>query len=195
MNVKKLFGFSQLIGAFQKVDRVVYIPGTDRNENDVEHSYHIALIAWYLIVSEKIDLDLNLVLKYALVHDLVEVYAGDTFVFSKDVAHKESKHAREAAAAKRLGVEFPEFPDMHTLIEEYEKRESREAKFVYALDKILPILMVYEDGGRVWKEHGVTLERIKQEKLEKVSLSPEIAAYFDELIELLTREQETLFAD
>ncbi|MEO6536631.1 MAG: HD domain-containing protein [Candidatus Paceibacterota bacterium] len=193
MNLEKLIEFSKLITAFQKIERALYNPGTDRHENDVEHSYHLAMTAWYLIDSEKLDLDLSLVLKYALAHDLVEVHAGDTFVFTEDTAHLESKHARELAAAKQLGKEFPEFSDMHMIIEGYEKRESREAKFVYALDKILPILINYEDKGRAWKEHGVTLEKIKGEKLNKVALSPEVVPYFDALIELLTKDEDQIF--
>ncbi|MDB5190388.1 MAG: metal dependent phosphohydrolase, putative hydrolase of superfamily [Parcubacteria group bacterium] len=193
MNLDRLFKFSNLVGAFQKIERTLYIPGTDRHENDVEHSYHLAMTAWYLIRSEKLTLDLDVVLKYALIHDLVEVYAGDTFVFSNDAGHVESKHERELAAAKRLEEEFPEFPDMHSTIQEYEKRESREAKFVYALDKVLPILINYEGKGRAWKEHGVTLERLKGEKENKISLSPEIVPYFDALIELLTKEEGAIF--
>lgn len=195
MNLERLLEFSKLLGAFQKVERALYVPGTDRRENDVEHSYHLAMTAWYLVSSEKLDLDLSLILKYALAHDLVEVHAGDTFVFSKDAAHLESKQERELAAAQRIEKEFPEFPDLHELIQGYEKRENREAKFVYALDKILPILINYEDKGRAWKEHGVTLEKIKGEKANKIALSPEVVPYFDALIELLTKEEESIFGN
>lgn len=193
MDIKGLLEFSKLLTAFQRIERALYVPGTTRRENDSEHSYHLTLIAWYLISSQKIDLDINRVLMYALVHDLVEVYAGDTFVFSSDAAHLQTKHEREASAAKRIEEEFPEFGSLHDSIRMYEKREDSEARFVYELDKVVPILINYEDGARVWKERGVTLEMIRGEKKQKVELSPEVAPYFDELLRMLESEHDRLF--
>lgn len=193
MDVKRLIEFSKLLTAFQRVERALYVPGTERHENDAEHSYHLAFMAWYLISSENLNFDLDKVLKYALVHDLVEVYAGDTFVFSTDADHLGTKHEREMAAAMRIQEEFPEFGSLHETIQAYEKREDREARFVYALDKVVPVLINYEDGARVWKERGVTIEMIKNEKLTKVAHCPEVSACFADLLALIEAEKDRLF--
>jgi putative hydrolase of HD superfamily len=185
MDLEKFLSFSRLMNSFARIDRVIPMPGTTRLENDMEHSYHLALMAWYLIDSRKLDLDLSLVLKYALAHDLVELHAGDTYVWDKDETQHSTKREREALAAQRLQEEFPEFPDLHTAIEAYEKCESRESRFVYALDKIVPMILIQEDGGSLWKKMDVRLEMIIKKKTPQVGLSPEAEPYFNELIAII----------
>lgn len=194
MNLKRLLSFSELITAFGKVERVPFFPGTERCETDVEHSYQLAMLAWYLISSSKLDLNLETSFKLALAHDLVEVHAGDTYVYTKDQAHLDSKQEREAEAAERLARDFPELPDMHAAIDEYVKRETREARFVYALDKILPLIVNYEGHGIGWKKHGVTLQMLIENKRDKVAVSPEIEPYFKELVALLREKEDQLFS-
>ncbi|MDB5237439.1 MAG: metal dependent phosphohydrolase, putative hydrolase of superfamily, partial [Parcubacteria group bacterium] len=121
-----------------------------------------------------------------------EVYAGDTYIYG-NAEELASKHEREAAAAQRLAEEFPDFPDLHELIETYEKREDAESRFIYALDKLQPVLHIYLDDGATWKETGVTLAMAIENKTPKIAVSPEIAAYFDELLVLLRERQEELF--
>ena len=164
------------------------MPGTNRQENDIEHSYHLALMAWYLIDSRKLDLDLDKVIKYALAHDLVEIHAGDTYIWSTDEEHLRSKPEREAAAAEKLKLDLGEFPELHATIAEYERRDNPESRFVYALDKILPILLIREEGGSAWKRDGVTIERILENKSPKVALAPEVEPYFHALVELIRKE-------
>ena len=193
MNLRKLLSFSELITAFGKVERVPFFPGTERCETDIEHSYQLAMLAWYLVSSTKLDLNLSKILQLALAHDLVEVHAGDTYVYSTDTAHLESKKERETAAAKKLAEDFPELHDVHSAIAEYEQRESREARFVYALDKILPLIVNYEGNGIGWKKHGVTLQMLIDKKTTQVALSPEIEPYFNDLIALLRENEGKLF--
>lgn len=187
--LSKLQDFVKLITDFGKVERVIYFPGTDRWENDQEHSYSLAMIAWYLAESNKLSLNVEKILKYALVHDLVEVFAGDTYIYG-DPEHLSSKEEREAEAAKRLIEAHPEFQELHATIAEYMRHEDAESKFVYALDKILPVLLIHSDGGRTWKEEKVTLEMLVSHKASKVSVSPEIQRYFEELIEMLSGESQ-----
>lgn len=191
MNLEKLLAFSRTLSSFARINRVVSMPGTDRMENDMEHSYHLALMAWYLVNSQKLDLDLSLVLKYALAHDLVEIHAGDTYVWDKDEERHASKQEREAAAAQRLREEFLEFPDLHAAIDEYEKRENRESRFVYALDKMVPMILIREEGGSLWKKVGVTSEMQRARKAPMVALSPEVEPYFNELVERIRKEKLT----
>lgn len=191
--LQKLLGFSKIIHELQKVERVIRVPGLERWENDVEHSYSLAMLAWYIVDSQKLPLDRDKVFCYALAHDLVEVYAGDTWLFSKDQALLDSKPERERMAAERLVTEFPEVPEMHAAIIGYVEKNDPESRFVYALDKIEPLVKVYLDGGRTLKEKGVTIEMIYESKKDKVALSPEIKAYFDEFMELLRKEETNLF--
>ncbi|MBP7060929.1 MAG: HD domain-containing protein [Candidatus Moranbacteria bacterium] len=191
--LQKLLGFAKVMNALQTVERVIRVKDSERWENDVEHSYSLAMLAWYIIDSQKLPLDREKVLCYALAHDLVEVYAGDTYIFSKDEALLESKGERERLAGERLVQEFPEVPEMHAAIRHYVAKDDAESRFVYALDKIEPLLKLYLDGGRTWKEKNVTLEMAYDSKVDKVALSPEIKAYFDELMVVLRKEEAQLF--
>ncbi|MBP6929335.1 MAG: HD domain-containing protein [Candidatus Moranbacteria bacterium] len=193
--LQKLLGFARMLNELQAVERVIRVKNADRWENDMEHSYHLAMLAWYIIDSQQLALDREKVLRYALAHDLVEVYAGDTYLFSKDKELLDSKPERERLAAERLAKEFPEVPEMHDAIFRYVRKDDPESRFVYALDKIEPIIKLYLDGGRTWKEMHVTLDMAYESKKDKVALSPEIKAYFDEMMVLLRKEERTLFPE
>lgn len=191
--IGRLINFTKLLNKFRSVERVLLVNEKERNENDVEHSYYLAMLAWYVISTNKLDLNLDLVIKYALVHDFVEVYAGDTYIYSSDKEHLESKEQREKEAAEQLQKNFPEFNDLHQLIEGYEKREDKESRFVYALDKIQPVLNIYTDKGRTWKLQKVGLQMLIEHKKDKVSVSREVEEYFKALVELLKKEEKDLF--
>jgi len=191
--LEKLLQFTKLLDEFRAVERVLRVTGQDRFENDTEHSYNLAMMAWYIVSSTKINLDQDKVIRYALVHDFLEVYAGDTYIYSSDAAHLASKHEREAAAIVKLRETLSEFSDLHVAIEAYEARQDVESRFVYALDKIEPVLHMYLDGGRTWKEAKIGFDRVYKSKKDKVALSPEIKTYFDELMTLLKSEEQELF--
>ncbi|MBU4479855.1 HD domain-containing protein [Patescibacteria group bacterium] len=193
IELPNIINFVQLLNKFRDIERVIHSNGGDRWENDVEHSYQLTMLAWYIISSNNLDLDIDLVIKYALIHDLVEIYAGDTYIYSEDKELKESKKERESLSLTRLEMEFSEFPEIFELIKQYERRESRESKFVYALDKIEPVLNIYTNGGRTWREKNVTIEMLIKNKKEKVAEDSKMEKLFDDLIDLLRREEETLF--
>ncbi len=190
MDLDKLLGFFRIMTSFQQVQRALYGHGENRKENDVEHSYQLAMVAWYIISLKKLSLNLDKVLRYALVHDFVEVYAGDTYFYGD----RSGKEEREKAAHERLKSEFPELVDFHSVIDLYEKRADPESVFVYALDKLLPVVNIYLDNGRTWKEYGITRDMLIGNKKEKISISPEVYAFFEELIVRLQREEPQLFA-
>lgn len=191
--LQKLLDFAKILNEFQAVERVIRVKDTERWENDVEHSYDLAMLAWYILATTETTLDRDTIIRYALIHDFLEVYAGDTYNFSTDARHLASKHEREVAAAVKLRETLSEFTELHEAIDAYEKRSDAESRFVYALDKIEPVIQLYLDGGRTWKEKDVTLEMVYENKKDKVALSPEIKAYFDELMELLRKEEKKLF--
>lgn len=185
-----VFKFTEMLHEFQQVRRRVLVNGEDRYENDWEHSFQTAMMAWYVVsTSNEFDLDMTKILRYALAHDLVEVYAGDT-PFNKD---REKKEEREHKAKQKLQKEFPEFTDLHEAISAYEDRADQEAQFVYALDKIVPLINIYLDDGRSWKSDGVDLQTLREHKKDKFDDSPRVEKYYEKLMDLFAREENRLF--
>ena len=193
LNLEDIIQFTQLLNKFQEVNRVIYHPGTTKLENDAEHSYQLAMTAWYLASNNFPHLNKDLVLKYALAHDLVEAYAGDTFIHSKNQAEHDSKHKREEDARIQILKEFPLFEDLHETIINYEKREDNESRFVYVLDKIHPVIQLYLDGGKMWKEREITLQMLLEKKRDKLELMPELLPIWNELEKVLDEDEDNLF--
>lgn len=190
--MEKLLNFLDLLHQFQRVQRTIFANGEDRLENDAEHSYQLAMLGWYIIESGKLSYDVDKVVRYALVHDLVETYAGDTYFYTKDGKKRESKQAREHKAMLRIKKEFPEFPELVEWIAEYESKANPEAKFVYALDKLLPVLSIYEDGGKTWQEYKVTWKMLMS-KDEKIRVNENIYAVWEDFLVLLRERKDELF--
>jgi 5'-deoxynucleotidase YfbR-like HD superfamily hydrolase len=182
-DIHRVIDFHRLLHQFQSVQRVVHIPKTHAHENDTEHSYNLAMMAWFLSTYFP-KLDQNLVIRYALVHDLVEVHAGDTYIYA-DQAQLDSKQAREAAALQQLTGEWPDFADLTKTIGQYEQRNDEESRFIYALDKIMPIIVIFLAEGYSWHKEKVALDQLHEAKKHKVAVAPEIAPYYDELYALL----------
>lgn len=192
-NLDNILKFTEILQQFRTIERSLLNNKSDRNENDVEHSYSLAMLGWYINDTYKLNLNIDKIFKYALAHDLVEIHAGDTYFYQTTDKALKDKHSREEAAAKKLTEDFSEFPELHLIIEQYEKREDDESKFIYALDKIDPVLSIYLDGGRTWKKNKVTLEMLISMKKPKVAVNSTISAIFDGLIKRLTDESDSLF--
>jgi len=187
----ELIEFVKFTHKFQQVKRVVYATGENRLENDAEHCFQIAMVGWYLIEKEKLKLDLNKVIKYALVHDLVEVYAGDISAFDNN--SRKNKAANEKKAYKTLVRKFPKYYSLKTLIINYEIQADAESRFIYALDKLIVPINIYLDGGRSWKKEGVTLDMIIENKTKKIAVDPFLLDYLNELIKLLKENKVSLW--
>lgn len=193
MNIDSLLKYAAFIEKFRAVIRLIHVTGEDRDENDLEHSGQMALIAIYVVDAAKLNLNLEKVLLFSLAHDLVEAYAGDVpFHQVGGEAGAQAKHERETAALQRIAAEFPEHPMLATIIAEYEQRESPEAKFVYALDKLLPVLNIYLDNGRSWKRDGVSFEMVRT-KDNKISEFPGLLPIWEELTAKLQENHDNLF--
>lgn len=192
-DLDKILKFIDLLQQFRLVERIVLRNGLDRDENDVEHSYSLAMLAWFINDLYDLKLDMEKTFKYALVHDLLEVYAGDTFFYHRTQEIIDDKAKREAEGIIKLKEKYTEFPELHEIISTYEKKEDRESKFVYALDKIEPILNIYLDGGRTWRKHEITIEMLENGKKPKVALDPTIEKVFADLILKLKEEESSLF--
>ncbi|HSH18161.1 MAG TPA: HD domain-containing protein [Candidatus Saccharimonadales bacterium] len=181
-SLDRLLDLQRFLYLFRNIKRMTHFPNTDA-ENDVEHSYSLAMTAWYL-ASFFPELHKDTVIRYALVHDLVEVHAGDTYIYA-DEQTLASKHKREFEAYEQIKSDWADFPDLAETIAAYEARKSPEAAFVYALDKIMPIMLIYIGEGYTWKTENITLEMLHMQKKDKVALSPEVYGYYEKLYELL----------
>lgn len=185
--INRLVELHAFLLAFRDVERTVHLKKNDEpiKENDVEHSYFLAMTAWFL--SDYFPhLDRDLLIRFALVHDLVEVHAGDTYIFANEKI-RASKHQREVAALKKIGTDWPDFVGLSKTIKKYESKDCPEAQFIYALDKIMPIIAIYINDGYTWKDEELTLAALHENKQTKVSASPEIDAYYQELYSLLQK--------
>ena len=191
--LKDVFGFVSLLQRFQQIKRAYYATDEDRAQNDAEHSFGLAMLAWYVVRLLKLEeLDLSLILSYALVHDFIELVAGDTDPYNPmKVA---TKSVRENEARVWLIRELPEFTDLHHLLNEYEDGRTPEAQFVRALDKIIPVIEIAFDEGRSWKERGQTLEMLRAIKSPKVEHSPIVSGLYHELVLYLEQRRDELFS-
>lgn len=131
-----------------------------REENSAEHSWHVALMALLLEEHANQPVDIARVVKMLLIHDVVEIDAGDTFVY--DTVALESQAENELKAAKRLFAMLPEQQgnELLQLWLEFEAAQSDDARFAKALDRIIPMLLNYHNDGQSWQEHGVRKEQV-----------------------------------
>lgn len=187
-DLDKLLDFIKFTHELRKIKRQIVLDD-DQNENDAEHSYQMAMLAMFIIDENNLNLDRYRCMAMALVHDVIEVYAGDLIVFApqKELV---DKAAREQEAVEQLAQDWPNISSLHELIEEYEERKTPEAKFVYALDKLIPEINNYLYGGKAWKKHGIKVEQVKEVKKGKVDINPTIGNYHKQIIKLIEANPE-----
>lgn len=132
----------------------------DRAENDAEHSWHLALMAFLLAEYSNEPVDVCKVMKMVLVHDIVEIDAGDTYCYDTD--GNKTKREREEKAADRLFGLLPDDQgkEMRELWEEFERCDTAESKFAAALDRMQPLMLNYTKGGISWKTHNVKYPQV-----------------------------------
>jgi len=153
------------VDRLKQVFRRTWLLDLSRYENDAEHSWHLALAAALLTEYAAAEIDLGKVLEMALVHDLVEIDAGDTYAY--DAEARQDQAERERRAAERIFALLPadQGAKARRLWEEFEARHTPEARYAAALDRLLPFLHNYHTQGKEWQAHGVTscqvLERMQ----------------------------------
>lgn len=149
------------IDKLKQIYRRTYIMDSSRTENDAEHSWHLALMAMLLAeYAEKKPLDIFRIIKMVLIHDIVEIDAGDTYLYDEQAA--QDKTEREQKAADRLFGLLPndQMCEFRSLWEEFEEKATPEAKFAAALDRFQPLLHNYYTEGKSWKVHGVSSDKV-----------------------------------
>lgn len=153
----QLFLLQQMIIDLSLINRGHYLAGTDRRENDIEHSMMVAILSWYIHDKYNLDLDISKILKYALTHDFVERYAGDVNTFAKNSERKE-KINREKESLDKLSDEFSDFSDMINSMKNYELKMDEESLFVWTIDKMQQLIMGDMDKWRPYAEINVNYE-------------------------------------
>ncbi|HLC91665.1 MAG TPA: HD domain-containing protein [Candidatus Saccharimonadales bacterium] len=187
-----------LILPFYEIERDLSLPiQNHRNENDAEHSWGLAVMALSLAPQIDPDLDIGKVTIYAVIHDLVEIFAGDTSVWAEQ-KHLDSKQSREKEAMKLLATRFSKFPYLIKSIQDYNKKDNSEAKFVYALDKFLALLTLYKDKGYYYLRGRITKQRFDKQFVlhrKKAHSHPDIAYYYEQLVKSFDNHPEYFYQE
>ncbi len=187
--LKTILHFLEIIDQFKMVYRTNYIGGQSRHENDAEHTWHMAMFALLLHQELSIEINIEHTLKLILTHDLVEIYAGDTPAY--DAVARLDKKEREERAAQSLFVQLPE--DMRTQISgwwiEYEERQTSEARYAHAVDKLQAFAQNVFTQGRNWHEYGVTTEKSRSYNSTAREFDPALTQAFELLYQRAADEQ------
>ena len=182
--LKKQIEFIVEVDKLKHIYRQTLLIDGSRNENDAEHSWHLALMAMVLAehTNDK-NIDISKVIKMVVIHDLVEIDAGDTFCY--DTKGNLDKAEREQAAADRIFNILPsdQAKEIKMLWEEFEERKTSEAKFAATLDRLQPFLHNYNTEGGTWRIHGITRDKVISRCEPMVDGSPIIWEYVKEVIE------------
>ncbi len=187
MNLERLeqqIRFVTEVDKLKTILRQTLVIETRRQENDAEHSWHLTLLAIILVEHANVpNLDLMRVLKMVIIHDLVEIDAGDTFAY--DTARMADQHQREAVAADRIFGLLPadQTLEIRGLWDEFEERRTPEAKFAAAIDRFQPMLLNCLTEGAAWQRHGVTSDRVIARNQHIAEGSTALWAYAAKMIE------------
>ncbi|MGJ1364319.1 HD domain-containing protein [Sphingobacterium spiritivorum] len=158
------------IDFIKEIDKIKYIQrktklfNSDRNENDAEHSWHLALMAIVLAGHSNEKIDLLKVLKMVLIHDIVEIDAGDTFIYDMQKNHSNTDEERQAANRIFGLLPVEQGQELIAVWEEFEAGETPEAKFARAMDRLEPLLQNSSNNGGTWNEPGVNYTKVYTKK-------------------------------
>lgn len=172
--------FLMEIDKLKSVQRRTKVMGTQRQENSAEHSWHFAIAALSLAPYASDEVNIQRVIQMALLHDIVEIDAGDVMVY--DLAARAAIHDQEVAAAKRLFGILPE-PQrgvFTALWQEYEAGESADARFALVLDRCMPMLMNLHNGGQSWVENDISLQQVLDRNTMIADIHPELWHYLEQ---------------
>ena len=158
--LKKQLDFSLEIDKEKNVFRQTHLSEHGRNENDAEHAWHMAIMAYLLREYANEEVDIAKVMLMCLIHDIVEIDAGDTYAY--DTERIATQKVREDAAKERIFSLLPDDQkaEMISLFDEFEEYQSPEAKFAHAMDNLQPLILNNSNDGGDWKGHAVTAETV-----------------------------------
>ena len=185
--LNKQLGFALEIDKEKNILRQTYLSGNGRRENDAEHAWHMAVMSYLLKEYSNEEIDIARVMIMCLIHDIVEIDAGDTFAY--DDKGKESQREREEKAADRIFGLLPDDQrdELRAVFEEFEAQETPEAKFARAMDNVQPLMLNDSNDGSSWKEHNLRLEQVikRQERTR-----PGSEVLYQKSMELVKKNKE-----
>jgi len=175
--------FIMEVDQLKNIYRQTYITDGSRKENDSEHSWHLALMAMLLSEHANEEIDALKVMSMLLIHDIVEIDAGDTYAYDEE--GKASQREREEKAADRIFNILPkdQAKKCIELWHEFEDNQTAEARFATALDHCQPTLLNHRAGGKSWEEHGIKLSQVLKRNEETPLGSESIWSYQRAVIE------------
>jgi putative hydrolase of HD superfamily len=175
--LSQILNFLETIDSFKSIERATYLSDQNRHESDTDHTWHMAMFALLLHEELNLKVDLTKVLKLILIHDLCEIYAGDTFAYSPQ--HK--NHKKEKEAAEKIFAFLPQDLE-RTLLDawmEFTFGTSPEACFARSLDRMQALAQNVISSGRTWKERGVKETMSRELNQDHVALDPVLKTIFE----------------
>lgn len=171
------------IDKLKRVDRQTLIVDGTRPENSAEHSWHIALMALLMVehIDQRSDIDLLKVVKMLLVHDIIEIDAGDVFAYDED----EEREEREKKAGRRIFGLLPkdQAEELYQLWREFEERQTPEARYAASLDRLLPLVQNYLTGGYTWVKYHIPEEKVRKRNQVIIESSRNLWEYAQTIID------------
>lgn len=173
----KQFDFFREIDKEKFIGRQTYLTGGSRKENDAEHAWHMAIMTLLLSEYANEEIDVLKTVTMLLIHDLVEVYAGDTYAY--DEVGKKSQRERELQAADKLYNMLPkeQCEKLRSIWDEFEQWETPEAKFAHTMDNIQPLMLNAANEGRSWVENGIKLSQVLARNEKSAQGSSQLWSY------------------
>ena len=167
----------------KNIFRQTHLSGHGRQENDAEHAWHMAIMAYLLREYANEEIDIARTMLMILIHDVVEIDAGDTYAYDTEALKNQKE--REEKAAERLFGMLPreQGAELRALFEEFEEGETAEARFARAMDNFQPLLLNHSNNGGDWREHGVTRSQVMGRQNGTRPGSEELWQYTKELID------------
>lgn len=158
--LQKQLDFALEIDKEKNIFRQTHLSGHGRNENDAEHAWHMAIMAYLLREYSNEPVDITRVMLMCLIHDVVEIDAGDTYAYDEE--GKKTQKAREEAAKERIYSLLPEDQkeELAAIFDEFEESKTPESKFAHAMDNLQPLMLNNSNDGGDWREHGVSAKQV-----------------------------------
>ncbi len=181
--LEKQLAFALELDKEKNIFRQTHLTNNGRSENDAEHAWHMAVMAYILKEYSNEEIDISKVMIMCLIHDVVEIDAGDTYAY--DEAGLKTQKAREDAAKERIFSMLPseQKQEMIALFDEFEENQTAEAKFAHAMDNLQPLILNNSNNGADWKAHNVSAKQVYGRQTKSKDASKELYDYTDDLIQ------------
>ena len=180
--LRKQIDFILEIDKEKKILRQTHLSNDGRRENDSEHAWHMAIMAYLLKEYSNEEIDITKTILMCLIHDVVEIDAGDTYAYDEDA--KKTQKMREDAAKERIYNLLPkdQAEELIAIFDEFEAAKSPEARFAHAMDNFQPLLLNNSNGGGDWKSHGVSKDQVYERQIHTKDGSEYLYEVTDQII-------------